>query len=162
MRIILFLLICFSLASCSLKEICDKNFPPIPWETTKTDTVDRFVHDTLYVPYQDVSFDTTSPCPPSVNYRKEITSGRLTGIVDISEGRLRFTCKEDSLKMVIKKKERHIRTLQSRVDVPPPKTIAAPIPWYYDFYKWGFWTLLLIIALLLYMLYRLLKTKITP
>lgn len=145
---------CHFLTSCITRQKCEERFPS---ESTTTEIKDSLIRDTIYVPYEELSFDTASPCPENVVYRKEVKRGRLTGVVEINEGKLRFACKEDSLQIIIEKNERQIKTLEKRPGYV--REVEKPLPWKYEFYKFGFFTLLII--LLLATILWLLKSKFT-
>lgn len=144
------------LSSCSLKQICEERFPPTPYDSIVTVVKDSLIHDTIYTSYQELTFDTLIPCDPKIIYRKEVVKGGLTGIVNIENGRLSFTCKDDSLKLIINKLQRKIFETRST-----QKVITKEIKytaWYDIACRWLL--LIIILVLLLDLLRTIIKNKL--
>lgn len=114
-----------ALSSCVTQKRCNEKFPPEISEVTIVH--DSIVHDTISVPYQELSFDTTSPCPPQVEYHKEKRVGGLVSSVTIHKGVITQKCSDDSLQVVINSLHRIILTHKKEA----PKTVEVKhIPWW--------------------------------
>lgn len=120
------------LSGCITQKKCYEKFPP----ETHTMVHDSIVNvrDTVYVPYMDVSFDTVSPCPPQVAYKKTISKGGLTSTVTIDKGVITQVCKADSLQAIVNSQREYI----SKTKTILPKEISILDSWYY-FFRAGFW-----------------------
>ncbi len=138
------ILTCHLLTSCITQQRCLEKFPP--QATTIEHTHDSIVTviDTVLVPYQELSFDAASPCPPAVVYHKTVSNGGLTSTVDIKDGKITQTCKADSIQAIVNAQKEYItKTIRNTL-----KPIDIPIrdSWYY-FFRAGFWILLFIVLL---------------
>lgn len=92
-------------------------------------------YDTILVPYQELSFDTSGIIPASVEFHEHNKSGRLSGSIDIKGGKLTFKCAEDSLRQIIEKQNKIITTKDTRKTV-----VNVPIrDGRYQFFRTGFW-----------------------
>lgn len=157
-RLLLFIGILALLSSCSLRKICDKNFPCSPVITTEVK--DSLIHDTVqvFVPYQELSFDTASPCPPEINYHRAIKRDWITAFVDISNSQIHFFVKEDAHEKAIDVTVKQTTITKVKVVYKDKVVVQYEVKWYYELYKYGFWIMLLFI--LLAIIYALLKLKI--
>lgn len=127
-------LTCQLMTSCVTRQKCEEKFGWKDSDSTIVKDSIVYYHDTLFVPYTDLSFDTASPCPPQVVFYKEVKSGRITGSVGIKDGKISVKCKEDSLVSVIEKQKHYLMQTRYKIQV---KTIEKPfVPWYY---KAGLW-----------------------
>lgn len=153
-KIIFFVSAIALLGSCSLHTICNERFPCVPYDSIQIkDSLICCEHDTINMPYEEAFFDTSSPCPPQIAFHKEINNGGITGILDISDGKLRFSCKQDSLQRIINSlRHDHFVVRSSR---QPPKEIKV-VPWWYKMLAWSnlLWILIIVIIIGIYELAR--------
>lgn len=149
---ILFGIILFGIIGCTTQKRCYEKFPPITFDSVIVKDSVYAVHDTIYTPYQELSFDTLIPCDPKIVYVKEVKKGGLTGSVSIKGGKMSFECKSDSLQAVISRLERKITT--NRLVREIPKTIEVKYTaWYWK--ALGFLNIFwLIVCFVLYLAYR--------
>lgn len=145
MRILL-LSLCVLLFGCVTQERCLEKFPP--QVTTIEHTHDSIVtvRDTVLVPFQELVFDTVSPCPPQVVYNRTVTLSGLTTSVSIKDGKLSVKCTADSLQAIVNAQREYMtKTIRSTV-----KPIEIPVrdSWYY-FFRAGFWILLMLFLLVI-------------
>lgn len=143
MRILL-LSIVVLLLGCVTQQRCLDKFPPKVTIIEHTHDSIVTVHDTVLMPYQEVSFDTVSPCNDTVYYFKEVSKGGLTSTVEIKNGKIKQTCKADSIQAIVNAQKEYItKTIRNTL-----KPIDIPIrdSWYY-FFRAGFWILLIIVLL---------------
>ncbi len=143
----LLLLIVF-LSGCITREKCNNKFPPTLSDSIRTWITSRCEYDTVFVPYQELVFDTTGVIPDNIIFHKEIKENHLTGTIDIKGGQLKFKCAEDSLRAVIEYMAKDFNMYQMRVET---RSILIRDNWFY-FWKYNAITvdiLLLIIILLL-------------
>ncbi len=101
-------------------------FPPVTNTVTKDSIVT--VHDTVPVPGKTVTMEVTSPCPPQTVFHSEVKKNGITSIVDIKDGVLTQSCKEDSLRQAIQRKDHYITTLKHTT--PKPITINVRDFWF--------------------------------
>lgn len=155
MRLVLFIGILVLLGSCVTHQKCVEKFG---WKDSDTiiykDSL-YIVHDTLYIPYQELSFDTSSPCPPQVVYHKKIKKGRQTLTIDIKNGKLTASCKEDSLMQIINNERRD--KVKTVIKNNSETIIVKEVPWWSIALNWLnlFWILIII---LMYFIFRSIKS----
>lgn len=143
MRNIFILLVCSLLTSCITQQRCLDRFPP------KTDSVVvihdsiRLVHDTTYVPYEEITISDLIPCPDVV-YDKSVTKKGLTSSVSIKKGIVTVSCKSDSLQLIIDRYERE-RTIERSVTKQPKTIIEYKTKWYDTALRWLFIVLILVL-----------------
>lgn len=124
------------LSNCVTEKKCQEKFPPRT-EVSVRDSIVPYT-DTLSLPGEKVSMESTSPCPPSTVYRSSIKKNGLTSTVTIADGVLTQECKADSI-MKLLQSERTYR-LTDRKEVT--EKIVEVKKWYNELYKWGFWVML--------------------
>lgn len=128
------------LSSCVTQKACDRKFPPTDsFSVIYRDTI-ICEYDTVYVPYQELSFDTTGMLPPTIVYHHSVKKSGLTASVDIKNGKLTVLCKEDSLKLVLEHERKFKLKDELKVEVPKSKEV----PMWYDI-----WLIILLILSLL-------------
>lgn len=128
MRILL-LSISLLLFGCVTQQRCLEKFPP--QVTTIEHTHDSIVTviDTVLVPFQELSFDTTSPCPPQVVFNRTVTRSGLTTSVSIKDGKLSVKCTADSLQAIVNAQKEYItKTIRETLK---PIEITVKDRWYY-------------------------------
>lgn len=136
-----------TLVSCVTQKRCNQKFPTVQFDSTSIVTTHDTIHDSIPVPYQELSFDTTSPCPEITSFRKEIKKDWLTAIVDFSKDGMKFFIKssphKESIAIPVK------RTVITNVKIEyRDKIIKEPIAWKWEFYRFGFYTLLIMVLVM--------------
>ncbi len=104
MRNLIVLIASVLFTSCATQQKCAMKFPCDVKDSVSYVEKLVLVHDTVFVPYEEVSIefdlgDTT------INTVKKATKGKLTGTVNIQKGKAKFTCLQDSLQKVIDRME---------------------------------------------------------
>lgn len=123
------------LSSCITQQRCNEKFPPIVSDTLIVKDSTYYVHDTIYTPYQEITFSDDVPCDTLIVYKKEIKKNGLTGSVNITKGKLTFECKADSLQHIINTLRHQI--IRERFKVQAPKNIEVRYtPWYMTAMAW--------------------------
>lgn len=134
------------LQSCSMQKYCQENYPCKIDEkdSTSTTIVVVPVHDTMWLPKEEVAFDTI--IPPLIfkdstkSFTKTKTFNRVTGSVTIKGNKLSFKCTADSLQHVIDTQQKTITTLELRRQImqtltPKPVYLehwyVLPLIWYF-------------------------------
>lgn len=164
-NLILFLLSITLLSSCVTRNRCNKLYPPEVYKkdslssiSTQTNSIiirDTIIHDTIKLKGDLITLHDTLPCP-GLNYTKKEKKNRITTEINIKNGVIDVTCKEDSIiqahsievtkyKTIIDKQKDFIsRSINTESKV---KTIYET-PWY-DYFLFG-----LLIAVILYVLVK--------
>lgn len=119
------------LSSCVTQQRCLNKFPPQTVTIIKDSIV--CVPDSILIPGKTVTMESTSPCPPAVVFHSEIKKNGLTSVVDIRNGVLTQTCKEDSLKHIIET-ERHFRNTVKQIVLPAKEVYLTH--WYDIMARW--------------------------
>lgn len=115
------------LVSCVTRQKCMEKFGWKDYDsTTITNCIDT-VHDTIPMPGISLSFDSASPCPPQVNYHKEVRNGDLTAIIDLKNGILTLTAKLDSTQKVVNRERITRATEHIKVEVREKEVPHTPI-----------------------------------
>lgn len=117
------------LFGCVTQQKCLEKFPP--QVTTIEHTHDSIVTviDTVLVPFQELVFDTASPCPPQVDYNRTVTRSGLTTSVTIKDGKLSVKCTADSLQAIVNAQREYItKTIRETLK---PADISVRGTWYY-------------------------------
>lgn len=87
-------------SSCITQEKCLERYPyKVLSDSTSIKETSSHKRDTTYLPGAIVSVTVTIPCP-DLDYHKEEKKGHVTGIIDIKDGKINFTCREDSLMQI--------------------------------------------------------------
>ncbi len=123
------------LSSCLTEKRCNEKYPPQISDSVKTWITSECMYDTVYVPYQELIFDTAGVIPPSIVFHHTQNKGGLHQTIDIKAGHISVLCKEDSLKKIIEIQNKTIHEKDSRKEV---MTVAIRDGWY-NFFKWSFW-----------------------
>lgn len=90
------------LSSCVTQSKCERLFPTNDSTSTVYREIPVYIHDTVWTPYVDVDFDTSSiGLPVNIEFKHTVKKGHVTGSVEISKGKLTFNCKADSLQHVV-------------------------------------------------------------
>ena len=98
-NLILFCFI-FSLCSCNIgRRYCDKHFPLEHKDSTYVEA--QWIHDTIPMPYEVISWDTVTLIPPNIEIHHSTHKGGLIASIDISKGKLTYKCETDSLTCII-------------------------------------------------------------
>ncbi len=121
MRLLNSLVIAILFCSCVTQKRCAERFPPKTSDSIRTWITYSCDSFPVYVPYQELTFDTSGIIPVTVNYHHTKREGALTGSVDINNGKLSFKCAEDSLRAVIEYMAKEFHEKDSRekaVNVP--------------------------------------------
>jgi len=135
----------FVFSSCVTQKKCEQKFPSK--ETDSVETVISFVHDTLYKdhPEQLFSFDGPTEIIGNIlsDYHHEETKGRQTAILDIHNGKITVSCKEDAYKDTIITLRKQITTTEKKTTIAPP-VITYINHWYHKPLIWYFGITLLL------------------
>lgn len=150
MKGLITILVVILLVGCSASKRYARLILNHPELIQRTDSVITWVESRcdsaiVYVPYQDITFDTSGVVPVSVVFHKAIRKNNLSGTVDISNGKLTFNCAEDSLREVIEYMTKEYHEKDSRVSV---QTIPLRDSWY-QFWRDGFWICLFLLCLVI-------------
>lgn len=125
-----------SLTSCNVEKYCQERFPAKTSDSTTTVIEYVPVHDTLYLGYNELLFDTVTEIPPNVLIHHEEKKGRLNASFDIKKGRITFKCSEDSLAHIIDGLRKEITITQKSSSVETEKEFVEH--WYLTPLIWWF------------------------
>lgn len=147
-RIITLLLSILFLSGCITQQKCAERYPPQISDSVIVQRHDSIViiHDTIQVPYQELTIYDDSPCPPSVVYHKSISSNGLTSSINIKDGKITTKCQADSLKVVVESKNYYIETLKRELSLKVNEVIKFNEHWYNP------WSLYISIASIVWLL----------
>lgn len=131
--------------SCSVEKWCNERYPPITSDSSWT--IHDTITDTIYIPYEDVSFDTSGVVPEGINFERTEVSNGLTLKVSINKGRIKADCKSDSLMVVLKsEREQHFNEKQKVKYLPCEKEHRTKAD---VFCRWFTWITIIIGAIAL-------------
>lgn len=147
--------------SCATQKRCYEKYPPVV--TIKDSCWVETIHDSVkvFVPYQNVVFDTTlNEIPVSLVFHHTSSKGSLHQTIDIKNGRITQKCIADSLELYIEflKNYYHeqIKIVESHI-----KDCDKIHRTGYDYFcRW--WFLITAILLLLILIYLAVKAYFKP
>lgn len=142
----------FLLSSCSMEKYCNSHYPPQISDSVVTVISYECEYDTIRVPYQEISFD-TSFLPEDILFHHEEKQGSLTAYIDINKGKLTFKCAEDSLQFIIESQNKIINTSDHRVKMFTVKEFEQH--WYYTPLIW--WFFFTLICIIIWIVWKYLK-----
>lgn len=164
-KLILFMLSVTLLSSCVTRNRCNKLYPPEVFKKDSLSTIsnqtssivirDTIIHDTIRLKGDLITLHDTLPCP-GLNYSKKEKKNRITAEINIKNGVIDVTCKEDSIiqahsievtkyKTIIDKQKEFI---SRSVDVQAKTITVFKTPWY-NYFIAG-----LLLAVILYLLFK--------
>ncbi len=126
----------FCLFACNMQKYCQERYPAQISDSVVTTIEYRPVHDTLYLGYNELVFDTATEIPPNILIHHEEKKGGLKLTVDIKNGRLNVSAVQDSLMRVIDGLKKTITTSRKTQSIQQTKEFVehwylTPLVWYF-------------------------------
>lgn len=146
----IFLVLILILSGCRIfqpETFCKDNYPPQIITHDSSWVVNHWDTTTIFQPYTELLFDTTTSIPNYVELHHSEKKGSLSARIDISHGHLTFKCSEDSLKQEIACLRETVFNLNSRV-IREPCTLPHRSGWDY-FCRWATCILLGIVLIVI-------------
>ncbi len=137
---IFILLTCIFLTSCSPEKRLNRLLKNHPGLIHESDSIRTWItsdcyYDTVYIPYQELLFDTTGIFPDNIVFHHSEKKGHLTQVIDIKSGKISVLCNEEAYRDSVKALKETIHEKDSRKEVV---TIPVMDGWYM-FWRAGFW-----------------------
>jgi hypothetical protein len=120
-KILIFLFLASGLCSCVTQNRCNSKFPLSEKDSTSTVVTYETYWDTINIPREELSFDTSGIVPLDIIFSHIERKGHLKQTLDIRNGKITQTCVSDSL-------SRYIEKLRASKTVYQVKHITKMIP----------------------------------
>ena len=137
MRIFISLVVTILLCSCVTQKRCNERYPPVQSDSIRTWITYECIVDTVYVPSNELVFDTIGVIPHEIIFHHVQTKGHLSQTIDIHNGSLVVICNEQAYKDTVEYLRQTLHEKDSRIEF---KEVPVRDGWY------NFWKMLAIVS----------------